>query len=100
MDIFNFQFVQARLKNVKRFAISDLASQRIDLKSEARSLDRLVLAAKLCEAEAEAALPNGFLLVGAGCQAEAMSPRLQEAATLFDLLSDVSCVDHPLCQER
>ena len=76
----------------------NLPSQRIDLKSEARSLDRLVLAAKLCEAEA--ALPNGFLLVGAGCQAEAMSPRLQEAATLFDLLSDVSCVDHPLCQGR
>ena len=76
----------------------NLPSQRIDLKSEARSLDRLVLAAKLCEAEA--ALHNGFLLVGAGCQAEAMSPRLQEAATLFDLLSDVSCVDHPLCQGR
>ena len=61
-----------------------------------------MLAAKLCEAEAEAeaVLQNEFLLVGAGCQAEAMSPRLQEAATLFDLLSDVSCVDHPLCQER
>ena len=87
-------------RKILDFLFLNLPSQRIDLKSEARSLDRLVLAAKLCEAEAEAALQNGFLLVGAGCQAEAMSPRLQEAATLFDLLSDVSCVDHPLCQGR
>ena len=42
---------------------------------------------------------NGFTLVGESGQASAMSQRLKVRASLFDMLSDNSSVDHPLCEE-
>ena len=42
---------------------------------------------------------NGFTLVGESGQASAMSHRLKVTASLFDMLSDNSSVDHPLCEE-
>ena len=44
-------------------------------------------------------LNNGFTLVGESGQASAMSHRLKVTSQLFDMLSDNSSVDHPLCEE-
>jgi len=77
-------------------------AQNIDIASQAASLDRLVLPARLCESSSLAAsggLNNGFTLVGESGQASAMSHRLKVTSQLFDMLSDNSSVDHPLCEE-
>jgi len=77
-------------------------AQNIDVESQAASLDRLVVAAKLCDSEGLALSGvngNGFTLVGESGQASAMSHRLKVTASLFDMLSDNSSVDHPLCEE-
>lgn len=69
----------------------------IDLASQAASLDRLVLPARLVESSS---LPNnGFTLVGESGQACSLSHRLKVTSQLFDMLSDNSTVDHPLCEE-
>jgi len=77
-------------------------AQNIDVESQAASLDRLVVAAKLYDSEGLALSGvngNGFTLVGESGQASAMSHRLKKTAALFDMLSDNSSVDHPLCEE-
>jgi len=77
-------------------------AQNIDIASQAASLDRLVLPARLCESGGLAAsggMNNGFTLVGESGQASAMSHRLKVTSQLFDMLSDNSSVDHPLCEE-
>jgi len=77
-------------------------AQNIDIASQAASLDRLVLPARLCESGGLAVsggLNNGFTLVGESGQASAMSHRLKVTSQLFDMLSDNSSVDHPLCEE-
>ncbi|KAJ8673867.1 hypothetical protein QAD02_005129 [Eretmocerus hayati] len=42
---------------------------------------------------------NGFMLVGDSGETESLSHHLRVRATLFDLLSSSSSVDHPLCDE-
>jgi len=78
-------------------------AQNIDVESQAASLDRLVAAAKFCDSETGLALSgvngNGFTLVGESGQPSARSHRLKVKAELFDMLSDHSNVDHPLCEE-
>lgn len=76
-------------------------AQNIDVESQAASLDRLVLAAKFdSEGLALSGVNgNGFTLVGESTQASAMSHKLKKTAALFDMLSDNSSVDHPLCEE-
>jgi len=77
-------------------------AQNIDIASQAASLDRLVLPARLYESGGLAVsggLNNGFTLVGESGQASAMSHRLKVTSQLFDMLSDNSSVDHPLCEE-
>jgi len=77
-------------------------AQNIDVESQAASLDRLVVAAKLYDSEGLALSGvngNGFTLVGESGQASAMSHRLKKTGALFDMLSDNSSVDHPLCEE-
>ena len=68
---------------------------------QAASLDRLVIPAKFYESSglALSGNGNGFTLVGESGQASAMSQRLKVTASLFDMLSDNSSVDHPLCEE-
>ena len=68
---------------------------------QAASLDRLVIPAKFYESSglALSGNGNGFTLVGESGQASAMSQRLKVTASLFDMLSDHSSVDHPLCEE-
>jgi len=68
----------------------------IDIDSQAGSLDRLVLPGRLCESGGG---NNGFTLVGESGQAATMSHRLKVTSELFDMLSDNSQVDHPLCEE-
>jgi len=76
-------------------------AQNIDIASQTASLDRLVLPARLIESGGLAASGgnNGFTLVGESGQASAMSHRLKVTSQLFDMLSDNSTVDHPLCEE-
>jgi len=68
----------------------------VDLASQAASLDRLVLPTRLCES---GGMNNGFTLVGESGQAAALSHRIKVTSQLFDMLSDNSSVDHPLCEE-
>jgi len=69
----------------------------IDLASQAASLDRLVLPARLVDSSS---MPNNsFTLVGESGQACALSDRLRVTSELFDMLSNNSSVDHPLCEE-
>jgi len=68
----------------------------VDLASQAASLDRLVLPTKLCES---GGMNNWFTLVGESGQAAALSHRIKVTSQLFDMLSDNSSVDHPLCEE-
>jgi len=68
----------------------------LDIESQVGSLDRLVLAGRLCESGGG---NNGFTLVGESGQAATMSHRLKVTSELFDMLSDNSEVDHPLCEE-
>jgi len=76
-------------------------AHNIDIEPQAASLDRLVLPAKFYESEglALSGNGNGFTLVGESGQASAMSQRLCVTASLFDMLSDNSSVDQPLCEE-
>jgi len=76
-------------------------AHNIDIESQAASLDRLVLPAKFYESGglALSGNGNGFTLVGESGQASAMSQRLRVTASLFDMLSENSTVDHPLCEE-
>lgn len=76
-------------------------AHNIDIESQAASLDRLVIPAKFYESSglALSGNGNGFTLVGESGQASAMSQRLKVTASLFDMLSDNSSVDHPLCEE-
>lgn len=64
------------------------------LANQAASLDRLVLPARLNESGG-----NGFTLVGESGPEEMLSHRLRVTIDLFDMLSDNSEVDHPLCEE-
>jgi len=68
----------------------------VDLSSQAASLDRLVLPTKLTES---GGMTGGFTLVGDSGQAAALSHKVRVTSQLFDLLSDNSSVDHPLCGE-
>lgn len=76
-------------------------AHNIDIESQAASLDRLVIPAKFYDSSglALSGNGNGFTLVGESGQASAMSQRLKVTASLFDMLSDNSSVDHPLCEE-
>merc|ERR1719495_2505910 len=56
----------------------------------------MILPTRLCES---GGMNNGFTLVGESGQAAAMSHRIKVTSHLFDMLSDNSSVDHPLCEE-
>jgi len=66
----------------------------VDLVNQAGSLDRLYLPTKLGESTG-----NGFTLVGESGQESTISHQLRVTSELFDMLSDNSQVDHPLCEE-
>lgn len=68
----------------------------VDLQSQEASLDKMILPTRLCES---GGMNNGFTLVGESGQAAAMSHRIKVTSHLFDMLSDNSSVDHPLCEE-
>lgn len=42
---------------------------------------------------------NGFMLVGGEGETESLSHHIRVTASLFDILSGNSQVDHPLCEE-
>jgi len=67
---------------------------QIDLEAQAGSLDRLVLPPRLADSAG-----NGFTLVGDTGEEASISHRLRVTSQLFDMLSDNSQVDHPLCDE-
>jgi len=66
----------------------------VDLVNQAGSLDRLYLPTKLADSTG-----NGFTLVGESGQESTISHQLRVTNELFDMLSDNSQVDHPLCEE-
>jgi len=98
--------LQPQLYSLDEHTLAELAlpispAHNIDIESQAASLDRLVLPARLIESGGLAASgpAAGFTLVGESGQACAMSQKVRTAAQLFDLLSDHSGLDHPLCEE-
>jgi beclin 1 len=71
------------------------AAPDVDLESQAGSLDRYVPAFRLTESGNGA---NGFMLVDEG-ETKSLSHHIRVTASLFDILSSSSQVDHPLCEE-
>jgi len=66
----------------------------VDLALQAGSLDHLIPPARLTDSAG-----NGFTLVGESGEEASISHRLKVSSQLFDMLSDNSQVDHPLCEE-
>jgi len=88
------------LSSIDEHTLAELAlpispAPDLDLLAQAASLDRLVLPARLTDS----APGNGFTLVGESGQEASISHRLRVSSELFDMLSDNSQVDHPLCEE-
>ena len=78
------------------FAVPIHAAPEVDLESQAGSLDRFIPAFRLTESGNGA---NGFMLIGVEGETESLSHRMRLTADLFDILSNNSQVDHPLCEE-
>lgn len=72
------------------------AAPEVDLESQAGSLDRYIPPFRLTESGNGA---NGFMLVGDEGETESLSHHMRVTASLFDILSGNSQVDHPLCEE-
>jgi beclin 1 len=72
------------------------AAPEVDLEAQAGSLDRYVPAFRFTESGNGA---NGFMLVDDEGETKTLSHRVQVTASLFDILSSSSQVDHPLCEE-
>ncbi|XP_063231199.1 beclin-1-like protein isoform X1 [Bacillus rossius redtenbacheri] len=87
--------------NLGEHTLAELAlpihsTPEIDLESQAASLDNFVPAFRLTESGNGA---NGFMLVGDDGEQESLSHRMRVTASLFDILSNNSDIDHPLCDE-
>jgi beclin 1 len=87
------------LTNIDDHTLAELSlpiSPAPDLRilTQAGSLDRLVPPARLTDSGG-----NGFTLVGESGEEASISHRLHVTSQLFDMLSDNSQVDHPLCEE-
>ncbi|KAG8228117.1 hypothetical protein J437_LFUL000119 [Ladona fulva] len=68
----------------------------VDLESQATSLDHYIPPFRLTESGNAA---SGFMLIGDEGEAESLSHHVKVTAGLFDILSNTSDVDHPLCEE-
>jgi len=87
------------LHSIDEHTLAELAlpvspAPRVDLLNQAGSLDRLYLPTRLADSTG-----NGFTLVGESGQESTISHQLRVSSELFDMLSDNSQVDHPLCEE-
>jgi len=87
------------LHSIDEHTLAELAlpvspAPRVDLVNQAGSLDRLYLPTRLADSTG-----NGFTLVGESGQESTISHQLRVSSELFDMLSDNSQVDHPLCEE-
>ncbi|XP_071447356.1 beclin-1-like protein [Hetaerina americana] len=68
----------------------------VDLESQAASLDHYIPPFRLTDSSNAA---SGFMLIGDEGEAESLSHHVKVTAGLFDILSNTSDVDHPLCEE-
>jgi len=87
------------LSSIDEHTLAELAlpispAPHVDLTLQAGSLDQLVGPARLTDSAG-----NGFTLVGESGEEASISHRLKVSSQLFDMLSDNSQVDHPLCEE-
>ncbi|XP_034837569.1 beclin-1-like protein [Maniola hyperantus] len=89
------------LNNLGEHTIADLTLQirrnnEADLDLQSSSLEHYVPPFRMSESGNGA---NGFMVISDGWETTSLGHQLHVKATLFDLLSNNSDVDHPLCDE-
>lgn len=89
------------LNNLGEHTIADLTLQirrnnEVDLDLQSSSLDHYVPPFRMSESGNGT---NGFMVISDGWETTSLGHQLHVKATLFDLLSNNSDVDHPLCDE-
>lgn len=93
--------LDAGFSNLNEHTLAELSlpihtAPEVDLEAQAGSFDQYVPPFRLTESGNGA---NGFTVVGEEGETESLSHHMRVRASLFDIMSGSSEVDHPLCEE-